>query len=68
MVIKRKPCPAKKFAKSIQTSEKNHSSTSIKSVPYYRNLFKANKLKPDDIRSLEDLRFSAFLPPRRIFG
>ena len=26
-------------------------------MPYYRNLFKANKIKPDDIRSLEDLRF-----------
>ena len=31
-----------------------------KNVPYYRNLFKANKIKPDDIRSLEDLRFLPF--------
>ena len=29
-------------------------------MPYYRNLFKANKIKPDDIRSLEDLRFLPF--------
>ena len=38
-----------------------------KNVPYYRNLFKANKIKPDDIRSLRTC-VSCLLPPRRIYG
>ncbi|MEA5074374.1 MAG: phenylacetate--CoA ligase [Eubacterium aggregans] len=39
----------KRLKKTIKHTYKN--------VPYYRDLFKANRIKPEDIRSLEDLRF-----------